>query len=453
MFTKILKRFKGEGGGAADDKRQKGTNPAPHQQSAKNHKVCFLHVPKAGGTSIGAFFEKFYHAGSVATLLSPHDLMRVPDAEMAGVEFVRSHAIRTAYECFHRDFRTVSLMRHPVQRTISHYQHLRSVAETNPEFARFAGLSLRAFLSREDGRAEVTNFQSSLYGIEGIVATPFLVEPHGCRRFGLIDQLQDKRLLDDALAFLNKVDHVGTLENWSLCLQTICMAMGWPLPSQKQLLQLNKGDGKFGDETKANISEIERLTELDIELYDFVSSAEKKKKLETDSYIDEYIAKYKSDKYKTKTNYYWNFEKPFFAEGIYQRESVVVKNGFGRADIGEAFGGRLMFSYWADEELAFDVWLEPDRNYRLRVLGDFLPGFKTDVVTLRINGTAIDQASWRYVRGRELWIDAHVPVSLLEASGFARIQIDCPGQSQRYASDHRSLALHLQWIEIAPEKA
>ncbi|NLH79769.1 MAG: hypothetical protein GX458_02845, partial [Phyllobacteriaceae bacterium] len=60
-------------------------------------RLCFLHVPKAGGTSIAAFFEKFFHVRQISTLLPPLDLLKMPLSELREVRFLRTHAFRTVH--------------------------------------------------------------------------------------------------------------------------------------------------------------------------------------------------------------------------------------------------------------------------------------------------------------------------------------------------------------------
>jgi len=408
-------------------------------------------MPKAGGTSISAFFGKFFHARQISTLLSPLDLLKTPLNELREVGFFRSHALRTAHRLCSRDFQTLSFVRHPVERTMSHFKHVRTLADRLPDYQMFAGMDLPAFLASEVGRAEVMNLQSSLYGIEEDLATPMLVSPHGWRRPALMDRLCARRTLEDALAFVEALDHVGTIENWTASTTALCMDMDWPLPDDKNLQRLNENHLDLGNVPKTTVAEIERLVPLDLELYDAIRAREDKLADGLSDRIAESRARYRSKHERHRTAYYWKFDTPFYAGGIYQRESTLLTNAFGREDSGTEVAGQRVYSYWCGEDMFFDVWLEPRRAYRLRACIDVLAGFQTEAVELSVNGTVLDQGSWLSVNGGDLLVDAQLPMALIEPSGFARIRFTSPGQGKRPSKDDsRLLALHLQWIELFP---
>lgn len=414
-------------------------------------RLCFLHVPKAGGTSIAAFFGKFFHVRRINALLSLLDLLKTPLSELQETHLLRSHALRTAHRLCSRDFRTISFVRHPVERTISHFKHVRTLADRLPEYQMFAGMDLQAFLASEVGRAEVMNLQCSLYGIDEDLATPMLVSPHGWRRPALMDRLCARQTLEDALAFVEALDYVGTIENWTACTTDLCMDMDWPLLDDTNLQRLNENHFDLGNVPKTTISEIERLVPLDLELYDAIRAREDKLAEGLGDRIAESRERYRGKHERRRTAYYWRFDAPFYAGGIYQRESALLTNAFGREDSGAEVAGQRVYSYWCGEDMFFDVWLEPGRAYRLRACIDVLAGFQTEAVELSVNGTALDQGSWLSVHGGDLLVDVQLPMAPIEPSGFARIRFSCPGQGKRPSKDDsRLLALHLQWIELFP---
>ncbi|NLH80593.1 MAG: hypothetical protein GX458_07095 [Phyllobacteriaceae bacterium] len=343
------------------------------------------------------------------------------------------------------------MVRHPVVRTISHFKHLRSLASRLPEYGMFADMDLPAFLASEEGRAEVMNLQCSLYGIEEALATPMLVSPHGWLRPSLVDRLCARRTLEDALAFIEALDYVGTVEHWTRSTTALCMDMDWPLPNDTELHRLNVNNQDLDDVPKAAIAEIERLVALDLDLYDAVRAREDESARSLDDRFAENRSRYRCKLERRRTTWYWNFDAPFYANGIYQRESIVERNSFGREDSGTEVVGRRLYSYWCGEDMFFDVWLEPRRPYRLRACVDFLDGFQPETVELSVNGTPLDRASWQSVHDAVMMVDAQISKDLIEPSGFARARFSCPGQGRRPGEkDNRILALHLQWIELIP---
>lgn len=418
---------------------------------SRNQRLCFLHVPKAGGTSIAAFFERFFHVRQISTLLSPLDLLSTPFSELQNAHLLRSHALRTAQRLCGQEFRTISFIRHPVERTISHFKHLRTLADKLPAYRIFAGMDLPAFLASEEGRAEVMNLQCSLYGIEEDLATPLLVSPHGWRRMAIIDRLGVRRTLEDAIAFVGTLDYAGTIEHWTQSVTALCMDMDWPIPGDLKLHRLNKNILDLGEVPKAVLAEIERLVALDFELYDTVRAREDALTHCFDGRVVESWARYRNKRERRRTTCYWNFDAPFYAGGVYQRESDLVRNAFGREDCGTEIAGRRIYSYWGGEDMFFDVWLEPECPYRLRACMDFLAGFQPELVELSVNEMPLGRGSWLSVHGTVMIVDVQIPLELIEPSGFARVRFSCPGQGRRPSlEDSRILALHLQWVELFP---
>lgn len=431
--------------------RAASRDAAPPGLAPRDGRLCFLHVPKAGGTSIAAYFEKFFHIGEIGILLSPVDLQRTPLSELRGVRLLRSHAIRTAFDLFSARFRTVSFVRDPVERALSHFKHLRTLSQALPDYRMFAGMDLRGFLASENGRAEIMNVQCSLYGIEGSVAAPLLVNPHGWRRSTLMERLGSRAMLDDALAFLERVGYVGTIEHWTRRATALCMDMNWPLPDPADLQRLNQAATDLGEVPKRELKEIERLVTLDRELYETVRAREAEAARQDEERIEEATTRYKASAERNRSSYYWNFEAGLMGGGLYQRESVVVKSSFGKESFGTTHAGRLIYSYWAGEDMFFDVWLEPGRSYRLRALTDFLRGFEPDKAELSVNGAVVERAAWQSIFGCEMMIDVAIPPDRLKGGNFARVRLRCPGQGRRPPGDSRLLGIHFQWIEIVPD--
>jgi hypothetical protein len=412
-----------------------------------NSNLAFLHIPKAGGTSIANFIEKFFCIGDISTLLSGQDLHRVPITEIRGARFLRSHAIREAYRYAGPTFRTLSFVRDPVERTVSHFQHLMHLVRHIPGYEAFAGMDLKSFLSSDAGRAEVTNLQTGLYSLDG-AAGPRLVSAANVRRDEMVERFSDRARLDEALSFIDELDHVGTVENWLDTARGLCEAMKWPLPQKAELHRSNQTALPPSPLPDHQRREIEALTQLDLELYEIIRDKERAASKDMEARLEQVEADYKADISRRKSHYYWNFEQPFYASGIYQRESAVAIDGFGREDHGVAVAGRRNYSYWASDDLTFDVWLEPGGAYRLRCYVDFIAGFAWEKVVLSINDTVFGPQSWRSVIGNEMLVDLELPAEALTATGFARIGLRCIGAAIQPPGDDRRLALHLQWIEI-----
>lgn len=343
----------------------------------------------------------------------------------------------------------LSFVRDPIDRALSHYRHLQRLAGDLPGYEAFRDLDFDAFLRSESGRAEITNVQTNLYSEMGTVLSPMLVDRYPGRREALSDHLSDPARLEEAVAFVGSLDHVGTTENWRDVMSGVSAAMRWPAPDS-ELHLFNRADHDPAELSAAQKAELTRLNTLDLELYETVRDLEREALEEAHEYAAEAEEAYRKAVFRRRRSFYWQFDAPFFATGIYQREAVDVQDAFGRQDNGYESGGRRIFSYWGGEEIAFDVWLEPGSDYRLRCQIDFLPEFNPEATKLSVNAAEIPATEWRSVAGNEMTIVAEVPAALLDSDGFARIRLTSPGQAQIVPGDSRALALHLQWIEVMP---
>jgi len=125
--------------------------------------VYFLHIPKTAGLSVNRFLTEAYprdricpaHSWDDLDLQRPHDLNRY--------KVFSGHWMDSLDSFLDRRIGTITLLRDPVQRTISHYAHLRrDPAQPYHELAR--RLSLREFCLHPETRHLVENYQSGYLG-------------------------------------------------------------------------------------------------------------------------------------------------------------------------------------------------------------------------------------------------------------------------------------------------
>ncbi len=183
----------------------------------------FLHIPKTGGGTFGPWLELHCRPGCffrVGNALSRPDQFeaRLPVlARTTGVEVVAGHFPFGQHERLPRPARYLTLLRNPVERTLSHYHHLMKIvpagttkAGLNPHWlpAPPAGLSLSDCL------------------VEGGYIPPNLQTRMLCGLRSLDEQLP-RGALERAKENLSNFAFVGTIERLEEFLALMNVRLGW----------------------------------------------------------------------------------------------------------------------------------------------------------------------------------------------------------------------------------
>ena len=92
--------------------------------------VIFLHIPKSGGTTMHAIIERQYPADRIYTIDGTHvresiaAFKAMPEAERARLLVLKGHMAFGLHEWLPQPSTYITLLRHPVERAISHYYHI-----------------------------------------------------------------------------------------------------------------------------------------------------------------------------------------------------------------------------------------------------------------------------------------------------------------------------------------
>lgn len=408
----------------------------------------FLHMPKCGGSTLAAHFDKFFHVDRITVLLSPRDLLAMPLHETETAEFLRSHAIRLCTRFGPAEMRSLSLMRDPVQRSVSHFQHLLALSRRIPAYQAFSGMSLNDFLRSDLGRAEIQDFQVSMFGCDDLRMTSTLVDPSLCGRLELVKQLDWSVVAVEARAFVENIDYFGTVEGWTVVANAIAADYGFPWLERAQEHRLNRSDTGQQSITAYQRQEIERLVQLDMELYELARSRTAVLRAANAQRAIDARIEYEQQAGRRRSAYYWDFARPFYATDVYQRESVVSLAPFGREPTAWNNAGRKIFSFWGGPGFSFDCWLPDECEARLRIGFDLRPETPISEVELALNGRPLDSSGWCAAVGDMYLVDMVVPAEALNA-GFLRVSIRHVGKRRLFQDDGgRQLLVHLQWIEV-----
>lgn len=221
-------------------------------------RLFYVHVPKASGTTLYTILRRQYGAAAIVTVgfrtLPVKVFRQWAAADFAPVRVVRGHVPLDVRDAIPGPVQTITILREPAARVISHYYFLRRNPDLpGQEAIRTGAISLREFVST--GAAWlVDNGQTRLLcGLPGQAHVPF----GACTR----------EMLDAAKHHLRETITVaGLSEQFDASALLMQRALGWRLPLyvRRNVTPGSKQREAVTDDTRQLIAE---HNALDLELY------------------------------------------------------------------------------------------------------------------------------------------------------------------------------------------
>lgn len=238
-------------------------------------RVLLLHIMKTGGISLSHLLEQLARPARSAVSVFLDDLLTMPAPRLKSLRTISGHIPFEALELLPVPFQTVTVLRDPVARTLSHYRELQR------SHAVPGGLSLDEFLSDERYAVPSGNYQARALAHSVDLAQAWVTYSPKARYLqagGQEDQLyplqalfdstpiqvSDEQLLETATKNLSAIDVVGTTESLDGVARRLCHLFGAPYT---EVPHLNASE-PTPDELPTRLRRlIEQRTELDRELY------------------------------------------------------------------------------------------------------------------------------------------------------------------------------------------
>jgi hypothetical protein len=249
--------------------------------------VFVLHIMKTGGTSLVDGLRRLVAPRGFLTDIFLDDLVSVPPYVLEQVALIAGHLGYEARQLVPPRFTTCVVLRDPVERTLSHYAHLRrdpTVTGESPDF------SLEEFLDSPRWCTLAHNYQTRQLVHEVRLADAWkgFSPEDAFRDLGPTFPAEQKlplqslfdcsplsvprdELLEQARRRLDTVEFVGVTEHLDALFAKV--ARSWGVPSPGPLPRLQVGDGQrpqAAELPRPLVERIEDSTTVDRELYERV---------------------------------------------------------------------------------------------------------------------------------------------------------------------------------------
>ena len=247
--------------------------------------IYFFHIPKTSGMSVWIFLTQAFPSHKVCPWWLWEQLIALPRTELDQWNLFRGHFLSHLEPYLGKRLVTFTMLRDPVERTLSHFYHVRRAVE-HPFHEQALGMSLAEFCVHPTTRHMVENYQASYLAKaprDPIEAAQGLT-PEGLARFQLQERLQypdtfadGAALLESAKARLATFAAVGFTEDFTNSLQRISHALNGlaSQPFEPENVNLHRAPTTTVDET--TLSVIRALTEVDRELYQWARDQQSRK--------------------------------------------------------------------------------------------------------------------------------------------------------------------------------
>ncbi len=250
--------------------------PSATYQLTDKDLLYYLHIPKTAGMSFTDVLKAHFKADESSFLEYIGDLVNRPPSSMDKLKAISGHHFYNIDTFTHRVPVYITMLRDPVERTISYYAFIRRIPE-NRSHPIVKSMSLLEFVTDKRTQHLYVNAQTRF-----LAADPNTVEmaknlKHNPEEpFELFEQMQlyaptgyhDPVLLSRAQARLQKFAFVGLAEQFDQSVELLCYTFGWPVPPAPRVLNVSPNRPAPDAIPQEVIDIIHENTRLDAALYE-----------------------------------------------------------------------------------------------------------------------------------------------------------------------------------------
>lgn len=234
--------------------------------------IYYLHIPKTGGTFFTSFLDSQFYADDICPAQLLPELFRIPQADLLRYRFFRGHLWHGLDSHLKRRLRYITLLRNPVQRTISWYSHVRrDVNAYRHQRLVDENWSLLEFVRDEQTHWDMVNAQTLFLAVDLDYAA-LARDPIGYGQ-AVVKQYarrgNDRALLDLAKQRLEQCTFFGITERMQDSVSLLSYAMGFYPDFSLPRLNVAGNRPTESEISVETIDAIKAITGIDQELYDW----------------------------------------------------------------------------------------------------------------------------------------------------------------------------------------
>jgi hypothetical protein len=242
---------------------------------ANNKLLYFLHIPKTAGTSFTDFIKSQFAPFESNSSTYIEHLIKTPPEEVAKYKLIAGHFLYNVDDFVKRELVYITMLRDPVQRTISHFAQIRrspghrgydviksqSLLEfvRDPQAQLYANLQTR-YIGLDTNFFELAaSFDNTLYQRFDLQQP---ADPHSPNGY------LDPTLLERAQERMSKFAFVGIAERFDESLELLSATFGWVPPVASKVINFGTNRPHEDEVSQEVIDVIRENNKLDIALYE-----------------------------------------------------------------------------------------------------------------------------------------------------------------------------------------
>jgi hypothetical protein len=229
-----------------------------------NDQLCFIHLPKAGGTTLNAHLQTHFGPDEICEIPLWKDLPHKPP-DLARPRYLAGHTYYEAFKLLPRNPVFITMLRDPIERSISQYEQLRRVllspvGNTDWQHRNLQEMTWEQFIETPGTRDSISNVQTRY------LAAKFEPEIKSLQDIASAKEQVDLLDVDLAKRRLNEFAFVGILEEFDRSMHLLSFTFGWPLTTV-QSFNMAPTRIKREDVAPAILDALAALNQLDLDLY------------------------------------------------------------------------------------------------------------------------------------------------------------------------------------------
>jgi hypothetical protein len=224
--------------------------------------VFFLHMPKTAGTTLEHYIEGNMQNASICPHTVMPQILPLSAKELAAFDLIHGHFNYNLLERLPKDTQTITMLRSPVARAISHLKHIRSNKSPTfwmKKYLPINDMTLDEMVQEEVVQKFICDYQLRRLAVDVnlnefkepmVLHTPFRLEQHH---------------LDLGKKRLESFDAIGITERFSDSVKLLNKTFNWQEAVEIPSLNVSPTKDEISEKS---IQKIKELTSLDQALYE-----------------------------------------------------------------------------------------------------------------------------------------------------------------------------------------